>query len=45
MCCSKSTNKKVESKGKKKLPVLSYSAARLQEKGVLLEIEDLPTTQ
>uniref|UniRef100_A0A8D3DKF4 IQ motif containing GTPase activating protein 3 n=1 Tax=Scophthalmus maximus TaxID=52904 RepID=A0A8D3DKF4_SCOMX len=43
---SKSTNKKTaESKGKKKLPVLSYSATRLQEKGVLLEIEDLPPTQ
>ncbi|XP_022617726.1 ras GTPase-activating-like protein IQGAP3 [Seriola dumerili] len=43
---SKSTNKKAaESKGKKKLPALSYSAARLQEKGVLLEIEDLPPTQ
>uniref|UniRef100_A0A3B4UMR6 IQ motif containing GTPase activating protein 3 n=1 Tax=Seriola dumerili TaxID=41447 RepID=A0A3B4UMR6_SERDU len=42
---SKSTNKKAaESKGKKKLPALSYSAARLQEKGVLLEIEDLPPT-
>ncbi|CAJ1061313.1 ras GTPase-activating-like protein IQGAP3 [Xyrichtys novacula] len=43
---SKSTNKKAaESKGKKKLPALSYSAARLQEKGVLLEITDLPHTQ
>ncbi|KAM8736062.1 ras GTPase-activating-like protein IQGAP3 [Acanthopagrus schlegelii] len=43
---SKSTNKKAaESKGKKKLPALSYSAARLQEKGVLLEIQDLPATQ
>ncbi|XP_038137117.1 ras GTPase-activating-like protein IQGAP3 [Cyprinodon tularosa] len=43
---SKSANKKTaESKGKKKLPALSYSAARLQEKGVLLEIEDLPSTQ
>nr|XP_046254212.1 ras GTPase-activating-like protein IQGAP3 isoform X2 [Scatophagus argus]XP_046254213.1 ras GTPase-activating-like protein IQGAP3 isoform X2 [Scatophagus argus]XP_046254214.1 ras GTPase-activating-like protein IQGAP3 isoform X2 [Scatophagus argus] len=43
---SKSTNKKAaDSKGKKKLPALSYSAARLQEKGVLLEIEDLPATQ
>ncbi|XP_070767372.1 ras GTPase-activating-like protein IQGAP3 [Enoplosus armatus] len=43
---SKSTNKKAaDSKGKKKLPALSYNAARLQEKGVLLEIEDLPTTQ
>ncbi|XP_070822093.1 ras GTPase-activating-like protein IQGAP3 [Chaetodon trifascialis] len=43
---SKPTNKKAaDSKGKKKLPALSYSAARLQEKGVLLEIEDLPSTQ
>ncbi|XP_045901398.1 ras GTPase-activating-like protein IQGAP3 isoform X2 [Micropterus dolomieu] len=43
---SKSTNKKAaESKGKKKLPALSYNAARLQEKGVLLEIQDLPATQ
>lgn len=29
----------------KKQPSLSYSAARLQEKGVLLAIEDLPSTQ
>ncbi|XP_041799392.1 ras GTPase-activating-like protein IQGAP3 [Chelmon rostratus] len=43
---SKPTNKKAaESKGKKKLQALSYSASRLQEKGVLLEIEDLPPTQ
>ncbi|XP_032415434.1 ras GTPase-activating-like protein IQGAP3 isoform X1 [Xiphophorus hellerii] len=43
---SKGTNRNAaESRGKKKLPALSYSAARLQEKGVLLEIEDLPTTQ
>ncbi|KAF7648200.1 hypothetical protein LDENG_00160500 [Lucifuga dentata] len=43
---SKVSNKKAtDIKGKKKLPVLSYSAARLQEKGVLLEIEDLPVTQ
>uniref|UniRef100_A0AAQ5XAE7 IQ motif containing GTPase activating protein 3 n=1 Tax=Amphiprion ocellaris TaxID=80972 RepID=A0AAQ5XAE7_AMPOC len=43
---SKSTNKKTaDGKGKKKLPTLSYSAARLQEKGVLLEIEELPSTQ
>ncbi|XP_065813652.1 ras GTPase-activating-like protein IQGAP3 [Labrus bergylta] len=43
---SKLTNKKAaESKVKKKLPALSYSAARLQEKGVLLEISDLPHTQ
>ncbi|KAM6936029.1 ras GTPase-activating-like protein IQGAP3 [Lycodopsis pacificus] len=30
---------------KKKLPALSYSATRLQEKGVLLEIQDLPAAQ
>ncbi|XP_041843644.1 ras GTPase-activating-like protein IQGAP3 isoform X2 [Melanotaenia boesemani] len=43
---SKSTNKKTaDSKGKKRPPTLSYSATRLQEKGVLLEIEDLPSTQ
>ncbi|XP_030605093.1 ras GTPase-activating-like protein IQGAP3 [Archocentrus centrarchus] len=43
---SKSTNKKAaDSKGKNKRPALSYSAARLHEKGVLLEIEDLPATQ
>ncbi|KAK5873415.1 hypothetical protein PBY51_018458 [Eleginops maclovinus] len=41
---SKSTNKKAAER-KKKLPALSYSAARLQEKGVLLEIQDLPPTQ
>ncbi|KAJ4923794.1 hypothetical protein JOQ06_028049 [Pogonophryne albipinna] len=41
---SKSTNKKAAER-KKKLPALSYSAARLQEKGVLLEIQDLPSTQ
>ncbi|XP_039662009.1 ras GTPase-activating-like protein IQGAP3 [Perca fluviatilis] len=35
---SKSTNKK-------KLPALSNAAARLQEKGVLVEIQDLPATQ
>ncbi|XP_075994982.1 ras GTPase-activating-like protein IQGAP3 isoform X2 [Genypterus blacodes] len=39
---SKASNKK---EGKKKPAALSYSAARLQEKGVLLEIEDLPVTQ
>uniref|UniRef100_A0A8C1RLC0 IQ motif containing GTPase activating protein 3 n=1 Tax=Cyprinus carpio TaxID=7962 RepID=A0A8C1RLC0_CYPCA len=33
------------SKGKKKRVTLSYTAARLHEKGVLLEIEDLPVTQ
>ncbi|XP_068616678.1 ras GTPase-activating-like protein IQGAP3 [Brachionichthys hirsutus] len=43
---SKATNKKAaESRGRKKPPALSYSATRLQEKGVLLEIEDLPSTQ
>ncbi|XP_062279215.1 ras GTPase-activating-like protein IQGAP3 [Scomber scombrus] len=43
---SKATNKKAaDSKGKKKLPALSYSATRLQEKGVLLEIQDLPSSQ
>uniref|UniRef100_UPI003AB01964 ras GTPase-activating-like protein IQGAP3 n=1 Tax=Centroberyx gerrardi TaxID=166262 RepID=UPI003AB01964 len=43
---SKVTNKKAaESRGKKKPPTLTYSATRLQEKGVLLEIEDLPVTQ
>ncbi|KAM4736638.1 ras GTPase-activating-like protein IQGAP3 isoform 2-T2 [Anableps anableps] len=43
---SKGANKKAaESRGKKQPSALSYSAARLQEKGVLLEIQDLPTTQ
>nr|XP_054596875.1 ras GTPase-activating-like protein IQGAP3 [Nothobranchius furzeri] len=43
---SKSTNKKnEEGREKKKLPTLSYSATRLQDKGVLVEIQDLPTTQ
>ncbi|KAG5856507.1 hypothetical protein ANANG_G00008680 [Anguilla anguilla] len=38
--------KAAESKGKKcKQPALTYTAARLHEKGVLLEIEDLPVTQ
>ncbi|KAG7469536.1 hypothetical protein MATL_G00129770 [Megalops atlanticus] len=38
--------KAAESKGKKsKQPTLTYTAARLHEKGVLLEIEDLPITQ
>uniref|UniRef100_A0A667YS54 IQ motif containing GTPase activating protein 3 n=1 Tax=Myripristis murdjan TaxID=586833 RepID=A0A667YS54_9TELE len=37
--------KTAESKGKRKPPTLTYSAARLLEKGVLLEIEDLPVTQ
>lgn len=44
LTASKSTNKKAaESRGKKKL--LSYSATRLREKGVLIEIQDLPHTQ
>uniref|UniRef100_A0A8C6SPK9 IQ motif containing GTPase activating protein 3 n=1 Tax=Neogobius melanostomus TaxID=47308 RepID=A0A8C6SPK9_9GOBI len=43
-CLDKLTSQKnQESKGKKK--ALSYSATRLQEKGVLLEIEDLPQSQ
>lgn len=38
--------KAVDSKGKKsKQLTLTYTAARLHEKGVLLEIEDLPITQ
>uniref|UniRef100_A0A8C5BF84 IQ motif containing GTPase activating protein 3 n=1 Tax=Gadus morhua TaxID=8049 RepID=A0A8C5BF84_GADMO len=41
LTASKSSGK---SSGKKR-PSLSYSAARLQEKGVLLEIQDLPATQ
>lgn len=41
--CSKANKKAAESK--KKLPTLTYSATRLQEKGVLLAIEDLPATQ
>ncbi|CAB1416261.1 unnamed protein product [Pleuronectes platessa] len=46
LTASKSNKKKTaESTGKKKPPALSYSATRLQEKGVLLEIEDLPPTQ
>ncbi|MBN3294999.1 IQGA3 protein, partial [Amia calva] len=41
-----SGKKSAESKSKKgKQPTLSYTAARLHEKGVLLEIEDLPVTQ
>ncbi|XP_062255782.1 ras GTPase-activating-like protein IQGAP3 [Platichthys flesus] len=46
LTASKSNKKKTaESTVKKKPPALSYSATRLQEKGVLLEIEDLPPTQ
>ncbi|KAF6731923.1 Ras GTPase-activating-like protein IQGAP1 [Oryzias melastigma] len=41
---SNSANKKTAD-ARKKLLALSYSATRLQEKGVLLEIQDLPTTQ
>ncbi|XP_072917421.1 LOW QUALITY PROTEIN: ras GTPase-activating-like protein IQGAP1 [Hemitrygon akajei] len=38
--------KSAEAKGKKnKVLSLNYTAARLQEKGVLLEIDDLPTSQ
>uniref|UniRef100_A0A8C1RKS0 IQ motif containing GTPase activating protein 3 n=1 Tax=Cyprinus carpio TaxID=7962 RepID=A0A8C1RKS0_CYPCA len=50
-CLQNLTNSKVngkkasDSKGKKKRVTLSYTAARLHEKGVLLEIEDLPVTQ
>uniref|UniRef100_A0A673CHF8 IQ motif containing GTPase activating protein 3 n=1 Tax=Sphaeramia orbicularis TaxID=375764 RepID=A0A673CHF8_9TELE len=45
LTAGKPNNKKAaESKGKKKAAV-SYSATRLQEKGVLLEIQDLPSTQ
>ncbi|XP_056331178.1 ras GTPase-activating-like protein IQGAP3 [Danio aesculapii] len=43
---SKVSKKKVsDNKGKKKQATLTYTAARLHEKGVLLEIEDLPVTQ
>ncbi|KYO41809.1 hypothetical protein Y1Q_0004502 [Alligator mississippiensis] len=38
------TSSKVSGKGKK-APALHYTAARLLEKGVLLEIEDLPISQ
>ncbi|XP_077382458.1 ras GTPase-activating-like protein IQGAP3 [Festucalex cinctus] len=31
--------------GKKKVPVVSYTAARLHQKGVLVDIHDLPHTQ
>uniref|UniRef100_A0A673Z0Q2 IQ motif containing GTPase activating protein 3 n=1 Tax=Salmo trutta TaxID=8032 RepID=A0A673Z0Q2_SALTR len=44
--CLDNLTKAAESKGKKsKQPTLTYTAARLHEKGVLLEIEDLPVTQ
>ncbi|TNN02041.1 hypothetical protein fugu_009528 [Takifugu bimaculatus] len=43
---SKLTNRKAaEGKGRKKLCAVSYSAVQLHEKGVLLEIQDLPNTQ
>ncbi|XP_051999765.1 ras GTPase-activating-like protein IQGAP3 [Xyrauchen texanus] len=47
LTASKVNGKKVsENKGKKKkASALTYTAARLHEKGVLLEIEDLPVTQ
>uniref|UniRef100_A0A8B9JXT3 IQ motif containing GTPase activating protein 3 n=1 Tax=Astyanax mexicanus TaxID=7994 RepID=A0A8B9JXT3_ASTMX len=45
-CLRNLTARYSDSKGKKsKQPALSYTAARLYEKGVLLEIEDLPNTQ
>uniref|UniRef100_A0A8B9JVT8 IQ motif containing GTPase activating protein 3 n=1 Tax=Astyanax mexicanus TaxID=7994 RepID=A0A8B9JVT8_ASTMX len=45
-CVQVNGKKAADSKGKKsKQPALSYTAARLYEKGVLLEIEDLPNTQ
>uniref|UniRef100_A0A8C1RL25 IQ motif containing GTPase activating protein 3 n=1 Tax=Cyprinus carpio TaxID=7962 RepID=A0A8C1RL25_CYPCA len=45
-CLQNLTNRYTsDSKGKKKRVTLSYTAARLHEKGVLLEIEDLPVTQ
>ncbi|XP_069796414.1 ras GTPase-activating-like protein IQGAP3 isoform X4 [Narcine bancroftii] len=41
-----SGKKPTEAMGKKRKPLsLNYTAARLQEKGVLLEMEDLPTSQ
>ncbi|TRY59997.1 hypothetical protein DNTS_020255 [Danionella cerebrum] len=43
---SQANRKKMcDTKGKKKQLTLTYTAARLHEKGVLLEIEDLPLTQ
>ncbi|XDV39519.1 hypothetical protein PO909_008752 [Leuciscus waleckii] len=46
LTASKINGKKVcDNKGKKKQSTLTYTAARLHEKGVLLEIEDLPVTQ
>ncbi|XP_030637038.1 ras GTPase-activating-like protein IQGAP3 isoform X2 [Chanos chanos] len=44
--CLENLTKTTDNKGKKtKQPTLTYTAARLHEKGVLLEIEDLPVTQ
>ncbi|XP_049585752.1 ras GTPase-activating-like protein IQGAP3 isoform X2 [Syngnathus scovelli] len=34
-----------DARAKKKVPLVSYTATRLHEKGVLLEIQDLPPTQ
>ncbi|XP_061650729.1 ras GTPase-activating-like protein IQGAP3 isoform X3 [Phyllopteryx taeniolatus] len=42
----RATGKKTpDVRGKKKVPVVSYTASRLHDKGVLLEIQELPTTQ
>ncbi|XP_019719185.1 ras GTPase-activating-like protein IQGAP3 [Hippocampus comes] len=40
-----SVKKTADARAKKKVPVMSYTATRLHEKGVLLEIQDLPSTQ
>ncbi|XP_057689340.1 ras GTPase-activating-like protein IQGAP3 isoform X2 [Corythoichthys intestinalis] len=37
--------KTADARGKKKVCTVSYTAARLHEKGVLLDIRDLPSTQ
>ncbi|XP_077454605.1 ras GTPase-activating-like protein IQGAP3 isoform X2 [Stigmatopora argus] len=37
--------KRADARGKRKLTTVSYTAARLHQKGVLLEIGDLPSTQ
>lgn len=44
-CLDKLTANQMAAESKSKKKALSYSATRLQEKGVLLEIEDLPQTQ
>ncbi|XP_072572239.1 ras GTPase-activating-like protein IQGAP3 isoform X3 [Paramormyrops kingsleyae] len=45
-CLDNLTSKSSKAGGKKsKLSALTYTASRLHEKGVLLEIEDLPATQ